>query len=405
MQQNLQAKRSRSRVHPDQGDDTSESSQHGSQKLKLPSRRRLVPSISTLKYVAAKTANIMSKKSQHNLDAERATRVAYRLLFANTATVTVVCDTSTQTSISWSRQLVLPGSAAALNPGSCNLYFYPQVQFDSLSRPSTLGAEQVDILHALILALALDEGSVVELSPADDPSISPAAAPLTPAATTPSPRKSVGIDTELSDAPFLTLRDASGANATLGLLVANTPAAVALFVAICKRRPKTLTTAHSPGPFFGENAMHVLVANRREEAVLELLPIAIAALSHEELVSLLYTQATGAFFTEPPMLFFGGTPIGYAVAFSMTRTLTAMIHAVKGRRETLGGLIDFDDPRRACALTGFLPIHVAIANGLIHMYALIPPPGPPPTPIPPHTGVHISTLTPPPSRVTAGMIS
>ena len=111
------------------------------------------------------------------------------------------------------------------------------------------------------------------------------------------------------------------------------------------------------------------MANRREAAALELLPLAVASLARDELDELFHANASGAFFKTPPMVMYGGTPLGYAVAFSMRDTLAAILRLARSHSDKMGGLINFDDPRHACKLTGFLPLHVAVANGLCDMCA------------------------------------
>jgi len=66
------------------------------------------------------------------------------------------------------------------------------------------------------------------------------------------------------------------------------------------------------------------------------------------------------------MDFYGSTPLAYCVAFSLERALIKMLHA--SRREDMVGLIDLNDPKHACPLTGFLPLHVAVANSLTSMF-------------------------------------
>ena len=43
-----------------------------------------------------------------------------------------------------------------------------------------------------------------------------------------------------------------------------------------------------------------------------------------------------------------------------------MLRASK-RHPAMSGVIDFNDPRQACRTTGFMPIHVAVANSLTNM--------------------------------------
>ena len=239
----------------------------------------------------------------------------------------------------------MPNNPAKLKPGSANAYKYPDALLPPYPWAEPLPENEERILHELILALARGEGAPVNA--AGEP--------------------------EASSESFLEVLDGAGANVTLGLLVANTDAAVALVVAICKARPAALTISHGPGPFTGENALHVLMVNRREAAALELVELALEMLSRKQLEELFYSQASGPFFHAPPMCYYGGTPIAYAVAFSMTSIFAAVLPRVFGaaNADKLKGLIDADDPRHACQLTGFLPVHVAVANGLIHMYDFI----------------------------------
>ena len=90
-----------------------------------------------------------------------------------------------------------------------------QVIFDDAkiaARPHPLSQEEEVILHALILALALGRGKPHEddgYGVADD-------------------------DQAMGDSAFLNALDSMGANATLGLLVANSDVALTLFIEICQ---------------------------------------------------------------------------------------------------------------------------------------------------------------------------
>eukprot|EP00966_Prymnesium_polylepis_P031443 731388-Prymnesium_polylepis.1 len=78
------------------------------------------------------------------------------------------------------------------------------------------------------------------------------------------------------------------------------------------------------------------------------------------------------------MLFYGGTLVSYATAFSLERAIVAMLVGStewrrRMRREGTdqGSLPDLVDPNGeaiACQRTGFLPLHVAVANGLASMF-------------------------------------
>ena len=100
------------------------------------------------------------------------------------------------------------------------------------------------------------------------------------------------------------------------------------------------------------------------------------------------------------MRLYGSTPIGYMVAFSMPRPIALLAfqdkHDTKnwemlndnspagvGKRHSvcrewtpsqcinatkMHGLITLDNPRHACRITGFLPLHIAVVNGLTGMF-------------------------------------
>ena len=118
------------------------------------------------------------------------------------------------------------------------------------------------------------------------------------------------------------------------------------------------------GVFNGENGLHILCVNSREAELCECVELAAAALTSKELGGLFSGQAEGLFFQEPPMDFYGSTVVSYAVAFSLQAALRTMLRCSK-QYHAMRGLIDFNDPRRhACRLTGFMPVHVAVANSL-----------------------------------------
>ena len=75
--------------------------------------------------------------------------------------------------------------------------------------------------------------------------------------------------------------------------MSNSDAAVDLFVTMCKADPKTLLVPHAPGFFVGENALHVLLVNRREATLAVILPLACAKLRRSQLQSLFFQQAEG----------------------------------------------------------------------------------------------------------------
>ena len=70
------------------------------------------------------------------------------------------------------------------------------------------------------------------------------------------------------------------------------------------------------------------------------------------------------------MQLYGSTPIGYMVAFSMPRPIALLAFHCKSCSK-MHGLLQLDNPRHACRITGFLPLHIAVVNGLTGMYDFI----------------------------------
>ena len=102
--------------------------------------------------------------------------------------------------------------------------------------------------------------------------------------------------------------DATGASPIHALCISNHEASLALMFAIIAGNPRILTSVHSSdGPYTGESCLHILIVNRRESALIDLLSLASQKLSRDELCSLLRSQARGKFFEAVPMRRFGGT--------------------------------------------------------------------------------------------------
>lgn len=170
-------------------------------------------------------------------------------------------DGSGQHTVAWHEQIALPGVIidglpARLPPGAANIYNYPQVSFAHLRKGLT-------ILPPPAVLLVLDELLIACL-----------------------------LDTD--DATSLACkRDTSGSTPLHGLLVANTPQALALALRVYQRRPALLLQAHtSSGPFLGENALHILAVNRREPELCTCIELAASHLSTAELDALFWQQAS-----------------------------------------------------------------------------------------------------------------
>mmetsp|Transcript_15896 Transcript_15896/g.36188 ORF Transcript_15896/g.36188 Transcript_15896/m.36188 type:complete len:906 (-) Transcript_15896:167-2884(-) len=264
-------------------------------------------------------------------------------------TLTMRISSKTQHTVSWDEPIKLPGgSTETLDPGVCNLYQYPKVQFirrgqsgipglPALEPPRVLAGPLLETLHRALTSMFLDGRH-----------------------------------------DCMERVDGAGARPIHAILLANTAAAVELATALLSARPRLMLQSHVGQPFEGENVLHVLIVNRQEEIVCQMVELAFKLFEVDELQSLFWGQTTGVFFQEEPMLLYGGTLAGYATAFSLERAITTMLvcsSAWRRRMRRLGkealSRIDFIDPNSencACQTTGFLPLHVAVANGLASMY-------------------------------------
>jgi hypothetical protein len=270
--------------------------------------------------------------------------------------VEIIHDYSGQQVITWAGELRVAGVDASLPPGSCNLYRFPDVQLrDNPSFSNLFSSDQIAILKELILALALPLGGgedILRMAKEKEESEAPGTASA--------------ADGESS--LFLQKLDAVGASPVLGMLVANTAEAIEVVMAIFRALPKVLVEAHGPGPFLGENALHVLMVNRREKQLLELIDLASATFSRSMLRRLFCAQASGPFFNDPPMIYYGGTVVAYAVAFSMKKPFARILEHIVDNPKMQRLLSLNDSAHHACKLSGFLPLHVCVANGLTEMY-------------------------------------
>ena len=245
------------------------------------------------------------------------------------STVTLKLNFSEQHTVSWSSPLTTLHGTNCLPPGECNLYQFPLVNFPGEQRSAAdLPEWGVDILRAAVLQLC----------------------------TAPHVLKS-GSDPA-------SIADNAGAYLLHGLLIANTAAALALALDILKHRPALLTQAHAAGPFVGENHLHVLAVNQRQDEVCSLLSLAVEHLDDDSLRSLLLSMASGGFFTVEPMRSYGGSPVAYLASFRATKALTAMLDQPR-----LAKLVDLNGT--ACPFSGYYPIHAAVANCRTDAYDLL----------------------------------
>jgi hypothetical protein len=125
--------------------------------------------------------------------------------------------------------------------------------------------------------------------------------------------------------PLFEQPDASGATATLALLVANTPEALDTSLEIYRACPTLLVQTHLTGIFFGESAFHVVATNRREDTLCAMLQLAHDGLSAAQLEVALLTQATGSFFRDEPMALYGGAHGDWRRARAASNSATARV--------------------------------------------------------------------------------
>ena len=246
--------------------------------------------------------------------------------------------------ISWDEPIELPlainGERALLPAGECNLFKYPMVQLKSM-REGKLTAPHLPafyVLDQLLLALLLDEAG------------------------------NGYCDDQGRTVDFANRFDVTGALPQHGLLVSNTPASVEVVLKAFRARPALIPLGHAKGLFFaGENSLHILAVNSREMELMEVIWIAARNLKRKQLKKTFTAPARGGFFLEEPMLFYGGSAVSYAVAFELEGAIRQMLIAADECPE-MEGVIDLNEPAHACPLTGFLPIHVAVANSLTSMF-------------------------------------
>lgn len=249
------------------------------------------------------------------------------------ADVSIFLSVAGQHLVAWAKPIELPvtvnGKQAVLQPGQCNLYKYPKVGFEHLRKnkdvvPST---ESQYVLEEMLKAMILTD----------------------------------------DEANCIAHRaDGAGASPLHGLLVANTTASLHLVIDCYRAKPALIDQVHSGKIFGGENGMHILCVNSRESELCEVIEIAAESLKPEQLQRVFQSQATGIFFSAEPMSFYGSTPVSYAVAFSLQTALSTMLRVSK-EHAAMKGIINLNDSRSACKLTGMLPLHVAVANSLTGM--------------------------------------
>jgi hypothetical protein len=238
------------------------------------------------------------------------------------ARVGVRLDSSKQHTITWEAPLT-SADRVVLPAGKICLYLYPTVTLAASGQSLSASGDALAALEELILA-ACASGRGFELA-----------------------------------------TDEVGAYVQHAIVVANTSEALRLAERLFCAQPALLRQVHGKHrtlriPLFtGESALHILAVNRRGRLLAELIKLAAQALRQDEARTLFTTQASGVFFLDDPMRYYGGTPLAFAAAFELREAIHAYLTT---------GLIGLNDRAHACALTGFLPIHTAVAHGHCELY-------------------------------------
>ena len=164
--------------------------------------------------------------------------------------------------------------------------------------------------------------------------------------------------------------DGVGAYAVHALMVCNTEESLALALELFEAYPPLLTQLHvrpsapsAPISFVGESSLHIAAVNKREAVLVRLVELAHATLPTGELEALLRAHAVGSFFAKAPMLYYGGTALSYACIFELREAIVAMLAT---------GAVSFNAREHAgCVISGFLPLHAIVANGMLSMYDFV----------------------------------
>ena len=184
----------------------------------------------------------------------------------------VMLNSSGQHTISWDTTLRAEG--VAVEPASLNLYTYP----------GPYKGAQLALIHSLVLKLAQTSIHLFEMP------------------------------------------DPVGAYVIHALIVCNTDASLELAFDILERaHPRLLLQTHRGEPFNGEGCLHIVCANRREEHGLRMIELATRHFTPQETRAFLSTQALGVFFNDPPMCWYGDSPLAYACVFGLRRLVRSML--------------------------------------------------------------------------------
>ena len=141
----------------------------------------------------------------------------------------IAIDSTAQHTLSWDEDLCM--GSRRLSAGAANLYKFPAVKFCHQEFEDHINdGEGLQVLQELLRQL-------------------------------------------VANTDFFQQTDSAGANPGHALIVANSDESISLAFEIFTKIRFLMATAHGPGPFIGENNLHILLANARFDEACELLQV------------------------------------------------------------------------------------------------------------------------------------
>lgn len=283
-----------------------------------PERRK---SISSPDRKSKKSERLSVYKTSHEID----------LKDTEPKVVTVHYDNSFQHTISWEKDIdeSPDNDLDAMDDGlpeggACNLYLFPTIKTVREPRGERPSMAGIRLLKRIILHLA-------------------------------------------GNSDIFKTPDAVGAFPIHALVVCNTPESLELSMELFERFPYLIPQVHVPTRdslplFVGESSLHICAVNRREKEFLRIVQLAQEKLDREEVKQMFLSQAAGLFFKSMPMMHYGGSALSYACCFELKQGVISMLES---------GHCSFNSRVDACNLSGFLPLHAIVANGLVSMYEYV----------------------------------
>ena len=245
--------------------------------------------------------------------------------------VTVVVDTSGQHTLSWTSAIdeSPENNLDAMDDGlpedsKCNLYLFPTIMTPREPRGERPSMAGIRLLRRIFIYLAENTNA-------------------------------------------LTVPDEVGAFAIHALVVCNTPESLELSMELFERVPALLAQVHvkhrAGFPLFsGESSLHICAVNKREKEFIKIVQLAMSKLEPEVAREMITSHTEGVFFTAKPMQLYGSSALAYACIFEQRQSIVELLKT---------GFVSFNSRQDACKMTGFMPLHCIVANGLLAMYEYV----------------------------------